>query len=107
MTCLRINPTNSVEFVYEIQRTLSKAQSTPIVGPLFVSPVKALVGLAQFVTGFALTIINGSLASVFNNRTIDENFKSSLMHTGVGLASLGYSLVNMITLGMFGHSIER
>lgn len=92
---------------WEFQRTLSAAQATPIVGPLLVSPVKAVVSIAQLIVGTVGSIFFGFLAALtFNDRLGELAFKS-LCHTGMGFLGLLYSASNFLSLGIIGHNIEN
>ncbi len=94
--------------VTNVQRQLSVAQSYPIVGPLIVSPCKALVSLAQIIGGFISGIFLG-IAAVFacGNQWTLERFVESFGHVSLGSLSLGYSIANILTLGIIGWQIEN
>lgn len=95
-----------IAMVY-IQRNLSQAQATPIVGPLVVSPVKGVVSLAQIIVGIAGTILFGTLALLSWNDTMFKYAAKSLGHVGIGFTGFVYSISNFISLGLVGYRIER
>ncbi len=92
---------------WEFQRTLSVAQATPIMGPLLVSPVKAVVSIAQLIVGVVGSIFFGFFAALtFNDRLGELAFKS-LCHAGMGFLGLLYSVSNFVSLGIIGYNIEN
>ena len=92
---------------WEFQRNLSTAQATPIVGPLLVSPIKAVVSVAQLVVGAVGSIFFGLLAAISLNDKLGELAFKSLCHTGMGLLGLLYSASNFVSLGLVGYRIEN
>lgn len=92
--------------MYNVQRTLSGAQATPIVGPLFVSPVKAVVSIAQIIGGLVFGILFAPLSFVFNSEWLAGKSLACGGHLGLGFFSLGYSLTNIVSLGFVGYKFE-
>lgn len=91
---------------WSVQRSLSKAQATPIVGPLLVSPIKALVSVAELIVGIAGSILFGTLAVLTFNDYLGGKAVESLGHAGLGLLSLMYSISNILSLGLVGYRFE-
>ncbi len=84
----------------ELQRQLTLAQAVPIYGVL-PSVAKAFVSVAQVFGNLA-----GSTCYAFGNR--DENeARTSMVFAGNGLKSLGWSLLNIVTLGFSGTITEH
>lgn len=99
----------TVNTMFEVQRQLSEWQATPVVGPLVVSPIKAVVSLAETIVGVVGTIFFGflsALTGLTSDDLIGYTFKS-MGHVGLGLAGLAYSIANFATLGIVGYSIEK
>lgn len=96
----------SVSTMFQVQRTLSKAQAIPLVGPVVFSPVKAVVSLAQIIAGVAGTILFGTVGFFTDSPSILKPLGHSIGHMGMGLTSFVYSGINMATLGLFGISME-
>lgn len=115
----------SLNSVYSIQNTLSRAQAKPVVGPLFVSPVKALAGIVQTIASLALSFFLGAASNLFLNlgimssddskrekwfekaRVLEKAADDTLSLAGYGLGSVAYSFANMATLGILGYRIEK
>lgn len=115
----------SFDFMWEdVQEPLEQTQATPAVGPLFVSPAKLVVSSLQIAISVALGIIASvgliisgiitplvycdeqkafanPVSDFFGNHTV-----VSFAHTGLGIYSLLYSILNMATLGVAGYCIE-
>lgn len=86
---------------------MSTAQAVPVLGPVFVSPCKAVVSLAQAITGFAVGVIFASLTVVtFGSDWCAGKTFQALGHVGMGVMAFGYSLINILTLGIAGYQIE-
>lgn len=100
-------PEGRSSVMWEVQRGLSRAQAIPLIGPLVVSPLKAAVSLVQFVVGFFFSVICGSLCvmGVLSERLATSTF-TALKHTGLGFIGLGYSLMNIFTLGILSMKVE-
>ena len=97
----------SVSGCYSVQRSLSTGQAIPVVGPLVVSPIKAVFSVAQLIAGIAGSILFGTLAIVSNfTRPLDEIAFKSLQHAGLGLIGLMYSVSNMLSLGIVAYRFE-
>ena len=92
--------------MFNVQRALSKAQALLIIGPICVSPVKAIVSLAQTIAGIAGTILCGAGLFLTRSEMFGKPLANSVGHIGLGMVSLLYSGVNMCTLGLFGLSVE-
>ncbi len=92
--------------MYSLQRSLSSAQATPIVGPIFVSPVKAVVSTGQLITGLAIGILFGSACVAYQNGTCARASLTGFSHAGHGIMSLMYSIANMLSFGTVGFAIE-
>lgn len=108
---------------YSIQNALSCAQAKPVIGPLFVSPVKALAGVAHTVACLALSFFLGAASNLFLNlgilssndnnrekwfgkaRLLEEKSDAAIACAGYGLGSVAYSFANMATLGIVGYRI--
>jgi len=88
--------------INEIQARLSTAQSFPIIGPLLISPVKALVSTIQFVAGIALGSLVGVFGALNNSRSDIKDAFELLDMGGSGLQHLAFSIANMLTLGLIG-----
>lgn len=92
----------------DFQTALSDAQSTHIVGPLVVSPVKAVVSIAEAVAGVALGVILALASCVFLNRDL---LTASIVVGGLyikdGLMGLISSILNMATFGMSSSCIHE
>jgi len=89
-----------------VQNTLSRAQAMPLVGML-VSPIKALVSVAQIVSGIAasffLTCIGVATVNPFVLCLAASFLKEDV---GGGLKHLFYAAVNMATFTLAGFCIE-
>ena len=88
----------------DFQSRLSYMQAFPLLGPLIVSPIKAVISCAEIVAGVACTIIFGtiSLISLFQLSWSRRGIIDGIGH--VGLGSLGFiaSVLNIATLGISG-----
>lgn len=89
------------------QRAMSRAAAIPIVGPIFVSPVKGLVSLAQMVAGLAGAIFFGSLSVCLKNDWYVETGLVAIGHVGMGALGFVYSVSNIATLGLAPIQFER
>ncbi|MCE5318734.1 MAG: hypothetical protein LLG04_15405 [Parachlamydia sp.] len=114
----------SFNLVYSFQNTLSRAQAKPVIGPLFVSPVKAVAGIVQTVACVALSFFLGLASNLFLNfgimssndrrkekwfqkaRVLEKAADKALACVGYGLGSVAYSFANMATLGIAAYRIE-
>lgn len=112
-----------MSIINDLQRNLSVAQQAlPIVSPLVVSPVKAVVSIAQIIYGIARATFFGvaTLSAYSLNIFFNDNYKISnatallgeQMGYGMldqinGTCSLIYSLSNLFTLGVTGFVCER
>jgi len=96
-----------------IQRQLSDYQVTPVLGPIFVSPIKLLVSTVQVANGMAMEILFGTLATIaesFDCMSAAQDYddlcyqavdirKKGIKH----LLSAGY---NFFTMAQHGHELE-
>lgn len=111
-----------MSFINSIQRSLSKAQATPAVGPLIISPGKAVVSVAQIISGVARGVFCGvaALSICCVKSFCEEKYKVSqaekffAKQSGYGFldefngtCSLIYSLSNFFTMGITGYVCER
>ena len=91
--------------MWNVQETLLKAQATPLVGPIVVSPVKALISTAQLVAGIAGIILFGPLIVICNNKYCAKKAFCCVGHIGTGLIGLVDSIVNIVTLGILNKGV--
>jgi hypothetical protein len=96
----------SLTGMFHLQRSLSEAQAIPVFGPIIVSPVKAVVSLAQMIMGLASFILLGSATLVFQKKCLLDKSITALGQVGLGLIGITYSLSNIITLGYAGYFFE-
>lgn len=96
-----------------LQRNLSVAQAFPVVGPIVVSPTKAIVSLAQVITGFSKAVFFGTGVVISFTFRLEKALVHCLKQSGNGFleifngtCSLSYSLANICTLGMTGFFCE-
>ena len=95
-----------------LQRSLSIAQAVPVIGPILVSPVKALVSTAEIIMGIAQTTLCGTgflvclTLKVPGSVFFGEQSLIGAYHMLSGTGSLAYSLANFLTFGMTGIFIE-
>lgn len=92
--------------IRNMQSALTDAQSIPVLGPLVVSPLKAIVSLAQTILGLAATILTALgliLFSCGRNRDLIANTKLFANLTQEGAANFASSVVNFLTLGIAGY----
>ena len=78
-----------------IQKRLDRAQTTPVVGSLFVSPAKAILSLVQIIASLAVLFSCG--------HCLDEEAIFATMHANVGFEGLGKSITNILTLEFVGY----
>lgn len=90
---------------FEFQQKLSKMQAYPVVGPIFVSPAKAVCAVIQTIISLTAAVFLGLLAIVFVN--VRPYAGIAFLYAGTGLIGLGYSVVNILSLGYIGYKIER
>lgn len=91
-----------------IQDCLSSYQSCYfLISPVIVSPVKAVVSLAQLVTGVAFTIIFGVPFFFTGGETLGKWTMSMSNHAASGLRNLIYSVLNFVTVGRIGSVVEN
>lgn len=96
----------SIKGAYDIQRTLSRAQATPIVG-VAVSVVKSAVSLVEIIVGVAGTIFFSAMSFLTLDKEMASYAFKSMLHTGLGLSSFIYSGINMATLGFAGFALKK
>lgn len=92
--------------MHRIQSGLSRFQAVPIIGPVVGSPIKALVSTAQLVIAVAGKIIFGGLSCCTNNTFVKETSIAASRHFSMGLGSLCYSVINVLSLGIIGYCYE-
>lgn len=89
---------------YNVQFQLMKAQTTPCIGPILISPLTALASVIEIIVGLAGVILCGALAlcccSVFQIGVALGEY-----HCIVGFTGLKYSLFNIFTLGLKGQQL--
>lgn len=91
-----------------IQARLSEAQSKCIVGPLFVSPVKAVVSVAEVAGGLAMAAIAGVAGGVCcGNETLLNISSKGFGLVGEGLVGIISSVFNVATLGVSSCCTQR
>ena len=95
-----------LEPMWNVQRTLSRFQAVPLLGPVVGSPIKAMVSTAQIVAAFVAIIFWGSLFSITQSSSMFDRTATSLGHLTMGAAGLAYSIVNLFTLGLSGFILE-
>ncbi len=91
---------------WEIQRSLSRLQAIPVLGSTLVSPIKAVVSLAETVAGIAGAILFGTIAVITDDKDSVGRCVESLGHIGLGLLGFMYSVSNFFTLGAVGYTVE-
>lgn len=92
----------------QLQDYLSRAQACPIMGPLAVSPVKAAVSSGQLMFGAAIAIFCIMIWLYHGCQENKERERTSqgVSNFGWGLLHLIYTILNVITLGIFGLMFE-
>ncbi len=90
-----------------LQQYLSESQAIPIIGPLLVSPLKAVISVVQLAAGSTLALLSATLGSLFRSPSTMKFAAISGLHAGLGLLSLCYSLANIISLGILGFYLEQ
>ncbi len=98
---------NETGFLTSIQCFLSESQAIPLIGPLFVSPFKAALSLIQIIAGVAFALISATFGSLFGSPAAMKFAATSKLHVGLGILSLCYSLVNMLSLGILGFYLQH
>lgn len=97
----------SVDQMYFLQRHLSQSQAVPFIGPLFISPAKAVVSLLQTITALAAAIFFGLGTLILEIDYFSIITFKAVAHLGMGLFGLGYSIANIATIGILGHHYEN
>lgn len=97
------------DYASNCQEFLCWSQAIPAIGPVIVSPIKAIVSLAQIVVGVAVTVFSriiAGFAGLAKNHSVQNRYKKysedSLKFTLTGSKHLLYAALNIITLGCFG-----
>lgn len=90
----------SLAQMYYVQRTLAQCQAIPLYGPLIFSTSKAIVSVAQVITGLARAIFFEFQACIKGDTILHEYAKINFQHSLMGLVGLIYSLVNIRTFGL-------
>lgn len=96
----------TIKIAWDVQNALSEAQTNPIGGPFLISPIKAVLSLAELIAGFAIFVLFGTLTIVAHNKILGAITAEAALHTGLGLIHFAYSLSNIISLGVVGCFIE-
>ncbi len=97
---------DSLQIMGCYQKKLSQAQAVPLIGPLLVSPVKAVVSLEQIIGGVAMTAILGSVGVITQNNWFIDKAVEGFDHVGQGVCSYSYAVINVCTFGIAGAVIE-
>jgi hypothetical protein len=97
---------SSLESMIDIQKSLNKWQTTFLVGPLVVSPIKAVISTAELVAGLVSAIFFGFFTVVLCNRHLGSGTIEALEHAFIGAIELLYSLGNVISLGFLSNKLE-
>lgn len=97
---------SSVRIMWDVQREMSRAQTISVIGPLFVSPVKAMVSVAQIVGGLAMTILLGSAAVITRDYWFVLKSVESMAHVAEGAFGFSYAMINLCTFGVAGALTE-
>ncbi|MDR3624208.1 MAG: hypothetical protein P4L16_03590 [Chlamydiales bacterium] len=104
---LRIEEANKTIDI--IQKRLNKAQIFPILG-LACSVVKGVLGASQVLYGYIAAVVYGIAIMILPSKS-KECIISCIKHTQEGMTNgylhLGYSLINLATLGIAGAIIEN
>ena len=94
-------------FLVSIQCYLSESQAIPIIGPSLVSPFKAALSTVQIIVGLVFTLISATLGRLCRSPAAMKFAATSGLHVGLGILSLCYSLVNMLSLGILGFYLHH
>lgn len=91
--------------IWAVQERLNQAEAYPILGPLLVSPIKALISLVQAVVYILFALILLLIAGCFfAKKPICKEFSQASYHafaySTYALTSCGKSAVNFLTLGL-------
>ncbi len=102
----------SVQGMLDFQRGMSKAQATPLVGFAIISPIKAVVSLVQIAVGLVFAVIC-AIFSAFTGgcgtpcgKGFTKGACTSMAHAGLGMISLTYSIVNILSFGIASLVLE-
>ncbi len=92
-----------------VQKSLNNAQATPIVGPLFASPLKAVVSIAQLIDGLVTTIFFTALTMLMLPSDSFQAFSTlaAIQNTSTGFSNLFFSVVNFMSLGIVGYKLQN
>lgn len=98
--------------IWSLQETLSHAQAYPLVGPVVFSPIKALISLVQSIIYLLFASIHLLLAACcFLNVNARNDFANGALNSfgcaTYALTHLGYSLLNILSLGILGFVVEK
>jgi len=95
------------------QSALSFLQGVPVVGPVVVSPVKAVFSIAQMITGLIIGIFAGMAATGSASLGLNNLARPLAVTAGVGFLSatkgyfsLMYACLNIATLGILGLTVN-
>jgi hypothetical protein len=90
----------------DIQNVLSKAQAVPLLG-MTISPVKAVVSLAQVITGITTSFFLTILGVVSSNKSLLDLAGLVLAENAkAGLTNFFYSVANFTTFTIVGVYFE-
>ena len=96
----------SLKVSYKIQRGLGWLQSGYVVGPLVVSPVKALISTAEVIVALASVIFLSVAAFVMDDSSYMSRTLIPIVHIQHGLLNVVYSISNILTFGALSRKIE-
>ena len=94
-----------VHAIFNAQRSLSCAQSTPMIGAL-VSVPKALLSFVEIISGIALGMLFGIIGTLFGHFSLLDRSILSFSQSFLGFESLLYSISNLATLSFLGFYCE-
>lgn len=94
-------------FNTRVQFHLTRAEGTPVVGPIFVSPIKAVFSVAQMISSFAIAVILGALAGITRNEWLTQHALSYMVDAHLGFLGLQTSVMNMLSLGTTGYQLAK
>ena len=97
---------SGIEPLCSLQRVFSKAQIIPLIGPIVVSPVKAIVGLVEIVAGSVLGLLSGVFGTIFLSRPLLGCSVTSLKIACHGALSVIYAVGNLLSLSILGWIVE-
>jgi len=96
----------SLDQMYKYQRWLAIGQAVPLVGPLFASPVKALMSTAQLVVGAVSALFFEFKSRQYADEAAHRFAVIGTNHFLMGSVGLIYSLINIRFFGYPALTIE-